>query len=671
MHNHDLNRVEFFSKEDLAAGHQLSKGEHILRKETLSNYTDINDILELYNIKKYIDNDLYLRDWTQEDIEDFKQKVTEYGKNIGHFFSKIDDNNIVNLYEKTLQCYISSFWEIVNNQKIFKSISRSNFSSILLNESYLIHEILRHKALVSHYDAEIKSFLLSYSKSAEILLSIYEVKDNFRKVQKFLPKSLTIEDKENIISKYLDSNDANLNYIGLIQNVRNETNFRISDKTRLKAKRLHKSETEKFFTKNGGMEYGVSIIFPENSSKIKDVFFDENFIVQYSYSLDFIKQNNNPYNLFQNFKHLFEYTDNQNRISLVSKKSQMGLFERIMGVHSQNEYQGGTAFNLSKMTSHVQIVAYNKLLDDLNNSLEKILHFVFTTAFKEKYVFVDNARFSIPTATSYFEKVRLLAPEFESALKQFKLFAEDGVIDFELLQMSSAPIAIKDIPSLNDKKYIYLNEKNEVMVGCSNLFFSDQTLLTYVEPYGEKKYHTFFDLLANERVKFSNYEDYQKTQLAYLIDNGFISIDSNDFIQIINPSRVLILKDLNDNEVGSYYHYPTDIQQEAQQMEIENIINFKSTLFSKPEQAYFNYFLNKSEFTNGLDLRNSYLHGTQAHPDELEKHEYAYFAYLKLLFLAMLKIDDDLMISNVIKIENEGKIANKTVEPIKNPRADF
>ena len=671
MHIHDLNRVEFFSKEDLAAGHQLSKGEHILRKETLSNYTDINDILELYNIKKYIDNDLYLRDWTQEDIEDFKQKVTEYGKNIGHFFSKIDDNNIVNLYEKTLQCYISSFWEIVNNQKIFKSISRSNFSSILLNESYLIHEILRHKALVSHYDAEIKSFLLSYSKSAEILLSIYEVKDNFRKVQKFLPKSLTIEDKENIISKYLDSNDANLNYIGLIQNVRNETNFRISDKTRLKAKRLHKSETEKFFTKNGGMEYGGSIIFPENSSKIKDVFFDENFIVQYSYSLDFIKQNNNPYNLFQNFKHLFEYTDNQNRISLVSKKSQMGLFERIMGVHSQNEYQGGTAFNLSKMTSHVQIVAYNKLLDDLNNSLEKILHFVFTTAFKEKYVFVDNARFSIPTATSYFEKVRLLAPEFESALKQFKLFAEDGVIDFELLQMSSAPIAIKDIPSLNDKKYIYLNEKNEVMVGCSNLFFSDQTLLTYVEPYGEKKYHTFFDLLANERVKFSNYEDYQKTQLAYLIDNGFISIDSNDFIQIINPSRVLILKDLNDNEVGSYYHYPTDIQQEAQQMEIENIINFKSTLFSKPEQAYFNYFLNKSEFTNGLDLRNSYLHGTQAHPDELEKHEYAYFAYLKLLFLAMLKIDDDLMISNVIKIENEGEIANKTVEPIKNSRADF
>ena len=83
-------------------------------------------------------------------------------------------------------------------------------------------------------------------------------------------------------------------------------------------------------------------------------------------------------------------------------------------------------------------------------------------------------------------------------------------------------------------------------------------------------------------------------------------------------------------------------------MEIENIVFFESSLFSKPEQAYFNYFLNK-KFSNGLDLRNSYLHGTQASPDEIHKHEYAYFTYLKLLFLAMLKIQDDLKISKVIQ----------------------
>ena len=84
-------------------------------------------------------------------------------------------------------------------------------------------------------------------------------------------------------------------------------------------------------------------------------------------------------------------------------------------------------------------------------------------------------------------------------------------------------------------------------------------------------------------------------------------------------------------------------------MALENIIYFGSSLFSKPEQAYFNYYLNKSDFTNGLDLRNSYLHGTQAAPNETHKHEYSYFTYLKLLFLVMLKIEDDLLISKRIK----------------------
>ena len=52
-HKCDLNRVEFYSKEDMAGGHELSKAELILKSEIQSTYEDINDMLELYNIKKY------------------------------------------------------------------------------------------------------------------------------------------------------------------------------------------------------------------------------------------------------------------------------------------------------------------------------------------------------------------------------------------------------------------------------------------------------------------------------------------------------------------------------------------------------------------------------------------------------------------------------------------
>lgn len=652
MHKHDLDRVQFYSKEDMAGGHHLSKGEDILRNDTKSNYTDINDVLELYHLKKYIDNELYLNSWTQEDIGNFKQKVKEYGRIVGQFFSTLNDNNVVELYEQILYEYIRSFWEIVSNQNVFKRISGPNFSNILENEPYLIHDILTHKGLVDYYNIELKNFLLTYFKSAEILISFYETEEKFRKSPRFLPKSLTIYDKENIISNYLDIKDTNLNYVGLIENVRNRNDFMISDKTRLKAKRLHKSETEKFFTGTVGLTYGVSISFSENATKIKDGHFDDKLVAHYTYSLDFIKKYNNPYLLFRNFKILFEFLDNQNRINLVSKKSQMGVFERVMGVHYKNEYRIGTGFSISEMASQSQIYGYNIIVTDLNTSLENILHFAFTTVFQEIYNFASNARFLIPSATnSCFEKVRLLAPEFESILKQFKLFVEDGNIDFELLQISSSPTSITNIPSLNPNKYIYFNSDNKEMIGCSKLFFSDETLLAYVEPFRENKYHTFFDLLTNERVEFNNYEEYQKAQLNYLISNNFISVNNDGFIVITNTERVIILNDLYVNEFASFYHYPVEFQREVLQMADENIIFFESSLFSKTEQAYFNYFLNKSEFTNGLDLRNSYLHGTQANPEEIEKHQYNYLTYLKLLILTMLKIDDDLLISNTIKSE--------------------
>lgn len=318
MKNSDLNKVVFYSKEGMAGGHQLQKGEHVLRSDIKSKYTDINDIFELYNIKKYIDNELYLKSWTNDDIPNFKQKAAEFGKVIGQFMATINDSNVENLYENTLQNYVHSFWELVNNQGVYKRISKSIFSNILSNEPHIIHEILTHKNIVDHYDKEIRLFLLTYSQSAEILLSVYEVKDDFQKNQKFIPKSLSVDDKETILSNYLDSNDVNYNYIGLIQNVRNRNDFKVSDKTRLKAKRLHKSETEKFFAANNGMKYGVSVSFSDKTSKVKDGVIDENFIINYTYSLDFIKQNCDTYSLFQNFKFLFEYIDLQHRINLVT-----------------------------------------------------------------------------------------------------------------------------------------------------------------------------------------------------------------------------------------------------------------------------------------------------------------------------------------------------------------
>lgn len=652
MHKHESNRVEFYSIENMAGGYLLSHGEHILRNDTKPVYEDINDVLELYSIKKYLDHELYLKNWSQEDILVFKQKVLKYGEIVGRFMSKIDNTNVLYYYDNLLYGYIHSFWEVVSNQQIYKHISDENIENILKNYPHQIRNILIHKNLVDHYHQVIRTFLIAYPSSAEIILSIYEVKDDqTNKRQSHLPKSLTIHDKEIIISKYIESEACNLNYLRLIQNARNRDTFKLSDKVKLKAKRKEDIETKKMFEDDGNVysqQYGVSITFTENQDKIKILEVKE-FTDYYSYSLSYVKEYNDLHLLFQNFIVLFEYLDIQFRIDLVSKINEMDVLERVLGIHAEGDYLHGHEFRRDEMTSHAQIVAYSNILNGMGVPLESVLENVFMSVFPGKYNFAKNCRLSMPsTFVSYFDKVRLLAPEFESILKQYKLFVEDGVIDFELLQMSSVPITIRDIPSLNQNKYIYLNDQNTDIANCTYLLFSDQVLLSYVDPYKEKHYHTFFDLMANVEVSFNNYEDHQKPQINYLISKGIIYLDKNNNIQFVNTAKVLILKDLYYNEAASFHHYSKPFQEEAMQMSLENIVFFENSLLSRSEQCYFNYYLNKSEFTDGLDLRNRYLHGTQANPEETQKHENAYFIYLKLLVLILLKIENDLLIFNRI-----------------------
>jgi len=647
MHNHDHNRLVFHSKVDMLSGHNLTLGEQILKSEFSEIPTNINDILEFHQLKQYFDNEIYLKKWTENDIEKYREKVAQFGKPISLFFSKITDENVLDYHKELVFDYVESFWTLINDRKIYKQISADMFHQVLKHSPHQIRDFLKLKSLVEKYNIVIRDFMLSYPKSAEIILNICEVKKDFNHVELFLPKSLTREDKELIIIKYIDSEECNFNYLPIIQNSKKTNELMLSDKTRLKAKRKHESEINDFFDKesNGSLKYGVSISYPQNLDKIKDAKL-EGTTIHLLYNLDFIKNNTRPYLLYFNFKFLFEYLDKYNRINLTSKLSQVGFFESIMGVRSQNEYFCGMAFNQSQMTSQAQIFTYSKILQSLNTSLEEILQFVYTSFFFEKYGFANNARITIPTINaSPLEKVRTLAPELESVLKQYKLFVEDNHIDFELLQMSSAPCAMKDIPSLNPNKYIYLNTENEEVVVCSNLFFSDQTLLAYVEPFKDKQYTSFFDLLISETdIYFNNYEEHQTPRLNHLIKHDYIFVDDLGLIQVTNPNRLLILKDLHEYEFSTTYHYPSEIQVEISKMAEEDLIKFDSTLFSKPEQDYFNFYLNKREFTNGLDLRNSYLHGTQANPTKSNLHENSYLIYLKLLTLVLLKIEDDLII---------------------------
>ena len=84
-------------------------------------------------------------------------------------------------------------------------------------------------------------------------------------------------------------------------------------------------------------------------------------------------------------------------------------------------------------------------------------------------------------------------------------------------------------------------------------------------------------------------------------------------------------------------------------------------MFSKPEQDYYNYLFNKSEFDNGLDLRNRYIHGTQNVKEELNKDDY--FIFLRMMPLIIIKINEEFCLKYPIDNESNNfwnNINNRT-----------
>ena len=111
-------------------------------------------------------------------------------------------------------------------------------------------------------------------------------------------------------------------------------------------------------------------------------------------------------------------------------------------------------------------------------------------------------------------------------------------------------------------------------------------------------------------------------------------------VRIKDKNQLFILKQLYTEEVLSYWRYPEECKVIIDKMADDGILYFEDTLFNKLEQSYFNYYLNKKEFTNGLDLRNSFMHGTN--PNSENELINLYYVLLRIIILTTLKIDDDL-----------------------------
>jgi hypothetical protein len=634
-----LRRVVFFSKYDGASGHNLKKAEDLLRDFDFTKELDLNDLLELYHIKLYFDNEMFLSNWDVQRRTDFIAAAAKGFQVTRQYLLSIEESDLLKHVSGVESYYRKTFWELFSLLQGYKKINRKTFIEVLDNHPLHIRFILYLKPMVNYFDSEIRNFLLDLPEAAELLLGRYEQLHERNTPLYHFPPSLALADKEAIISRYLECKDPNLNYVRLIQNS-NSNDLRLPAKVKFKAKKTAEELNDKLIDRGTSWRVGIEVVIDKD--QLTPVKFSNNdHIVKASYSEPYLNAQSTISELFYAFHNLFNYTDNQGLITLVAKDSELDVLERIV-MKSKNEYQTGVNFAKKRYLAIGQLVIFKHYLQHqrgiaIEDLIENFIQQVINPHLKGQTI-----RFKFPTAnTSYLEKIRVVAPEFEFLLKQYHHYLSDGYINFELLEFSSAPLKFCDLKSCRDKKYIYIADNS--IHTLRHYFFSDQSGLYYVEPFNDQ-YNSLYELLINENVPYANFANYQQDSIDQFVADGYLEIDSEKVVRIKQPILIYLVGILYKDGVLNYWHFSDDVKGVIDAMLSSGKLSSEGTLFTKPEVNYLNYYLNKKEYSNGVDLRNKYMHGTNTISETV--HEQEYYILLMLIILSLLKIEDDLLIAD-------------------------
>ena len=620
----------------------MSSGWHLQQMENFFQHWDekvsepsLSTVLELYNIKKFINSGMRLVDWTDEQFSEYQSWCKDIPQILGRYFSGISDANLQELCQKVDRDYADDFWQLICDYKVHQRISPEVFKQLLETNENVVWYVLLYKDLVLAFGSVIAEHLVHNSHTAKQLLAQF-LAANERSKPFFFPEQFTAQMREQALWDYVDREDANLNYLQLLEQSQSSPELPIPDRLKLKARRQKEVLQEKIFAGKPEFSYEVEVGFksiPDGSVQEEDRQEDNTFA--YAYSREWLEENQDYPTLLNNFIYLFKYVDLCFRCTFLALPAELSTLERHLGVKGKKDYITGSQFKMKRMRTLLQMAAYHHELQRLHIQIEDIIQWFFEIYLKEEFG-AEGFTYTPPSlGTTYIEKCKLLASATDGVLKQYRLFSEDGKVDRELLEMSSEHVIFRNVPSFIGNKYAYANSveiRREM-----DLLFSDQSILHYTEKTGSD-YQTLPHMLQSVEMHREDFAHYQKDAINWLIERGTVQIGDSGRLQM-NKARVVLLEDMYYHEVICPSYYDGPYLQQLESLEKTKEICYESTLFSRPEQGYLNYILNKSEFSNGLDLRNKYIHDTCSLDEDIQLQDY--MELLKIMVLIMIKINEE------------------------------
>ena len=587
---------------------------------------------------QFVEHGKYPEGWDESRVSGIKQ----YKAKVAAYFSQLKSEDFPVFYKDADIEYESTIWQIIDQFKIKGLITENELREILKDETWRLKDLLEFRWIVENNNGLLTQLLKENGNTAEWLLDQYVAEDKFgNKTTLFFPKSLSLQDKDEIIHRYVNSDDANLNYVRLVLQAKRSSEFSLSPQT-IKDARIRERELNEEVLKYGCVHvtsYGVTLTnkldAPVKELQKKEdgsslLVYNKNLIdaCQYSFIIYYCGM-------------VFEFTDEYGFISLISKMSDADTIERVVGLVAKNAYFITSVFRIGEDIAHLQMQALEAALKDTDRSIEGAIKFFYEDYLKSVYGY-DGFSLTLPKKDdNLILKIRSLAIEMDSVAHQYNCYVKHGSIDQDIIELE-APCKITETKSLISHRYCVQNKNNNDVWYLIRLFFGSQSMLHYVEPCKDMHLSNFYALLKKGiDVKYNSYKFYQKQDIDYLIKNGYLLIDEHGILRCDKMKEIEILRHLYTYGACSYWGYPKEERAILDEMVLKGWIEYDNHLLSPAERDYFSYYLNNEKFTNGPAIRNNYAHGTTPSYSE-EKHLHNYLQILVLFILLLLKISEDL-----------------------------
>ena len=606
-------------------------------------YTNINEVIELYHIRQFIDNGIVLKEWSK----DFVAKTDVFKKIVANYFKSIPPNKLQEIYASVDFEYKETFWKIIDVYDIKGILNKENLTTICRGDKFTLLHILRCDRIMQHHNTTLAALLKEHENAAEWLLDHYVARhEHSTKEPIIVPMALSIKDKEEIIDKYLErGKNTNLNYVQLIINAKDQKDVLIiSPKTKLKAHKLEQELVQQYFKPGAGVPMRTTVrMSRQDDIEPFSCHLEEGRFLVCTYDAKLIDKLSYSELIFY-FQVVFEYLTTTGFINLISMSSQEGVMERYLGLSAKHTYRENLDFKAKDQLSVLQMIAMVKTLSETGRRVEDAIKSFYEDFLREQYGY-PSQRITIPSVdSSYVEKFRALAPEMDSVIKQYNLFSKEGEIDPELLALESS-IKVTDSVSFVDKKYFVTNDGNSDLQTVFYLLFGDQSMLTFVDPYKDENFPSLFSLLMTKRpIDCSKYELWQMDRLQPLIEKRLVAIGDHSILQVLDWSKILVLHQLYKFKACSFWYYPREMKESILEMANVGWVSCCNKLLTPEEQNYFSFILNNERYTNAYAIRNLYAHGGNPSIDDEKYHEIAYARLLIMFVLLLLKINDDLSI---------------------------